>query len=108
MKLPVQFNMQLPVKITKKEKWYVSSCPVLDVYSQGDTLENAKKNLIEALSLFLISCFERGTLDAVLQDCGFRPVTSGRLSIRTQPDDYINVPLPFMIDMNKHRQCHHA
>jgi predicted RNase H-like HicB family nuclease len=104
-----QFNIQLPALVIKKSERYVSSCPVLDVYSQGDTLEQAKKNLSEALSLFFISCYERGTLETVLRNCGFRPVTPGHvIPKQSQMDDYINVPLPFMIDINKHSQCHHA
>ncbi|MBF0103493.1 MAG: hypothetical protein HQK77_21540 [Desulfobacterales bacterium] len=61
----------LPIKIKKRKKWFVSSCPILDVCSQGETEDHAKKNLIEALSLFLTSCYERNTLEAVLKECGF-------------------------------------
>ena len=32
---------------------YVSLCPELDVASQGDTIEQARDNLIEAIELFL-------------------------------------------------------
>jgi predicted RNase H-like HicB family nuclease len=32
---------------------YVSLCPELDVASQGDTVEEARRNLREALELFL-------------------------------------------------------
>ena len=32
---------------------YVSLCPEFDVASQGDTVEEAKRNLAEAVSLFL-------------------------------------------------------
>ena len=31
---------------------YVSLCPELDIASQGDTIEEARKNLIEAIELF--------------------------------------------------------
>ena len=69
--IPVKFTIELPVKLTKGEKWHVASCPILDVHSQGDTVEEAKSNLTEALTLFFLSCFERGTLDEVLRECGF-------------------------------------
>ena len=68
----IRFDVKLPIKIEKGEKFYIASCPVLDVISQGKTLKKAKSNLHEALSLFLISCFERGVLDAVLKNCGFK------------------------------------
>jgi len=32
---------------------YVALCPEFDVASQGDTVEEAKRNLAEAVSLFL-------------------------------------------------------
>lgn len=32
---------------------YVALCPELDIASQGDSLEEAKSNLAEALELFL-------------------------------------------------------
>jgi len=71
MKISVTFHLSLPFTIKKREKYYVSCCPILDVWSQGETKEKAIRNLREALQLFLIDCFERSTLDKVLKDCGF-------------------------------------
>lgn len=39
--------------IEKEEDGYVSLCPELDIASQGDTVEDAKNNLTEAIELFL-------------------------------------------------------
>ena len=40
--------------IEKGERgWYVALCPEFDIASQGETIEKAKANLKEALSLFL-------------------------------------------------------
>ena len=38
--------------IEKEEDMYVSLCPELDIASQGSTVEEAKKNLEVAISLF--------------------------------------------------------
>ena len=38
--------------IEKEEDMYVSLCPELDIASQGSTVEEAKKNLEEVISLF--------------------------------------------------------
>ena len=38
--------------IEREGDGYVSLCPELDVASQGDTIEEARTNLIEALELF--------------------------------------------------------
>lgn len=50
--------------------YYISVCPPLDVYSQGETENIALANLAEALRLFIESCFERGTLEEVLDGRG--------------------------------------
>jgi predicted RNase H-like HicB family nuclease len=34
---------------------YVSFCPKLDIASQGDTVEEARKNLTEAIELFFMT-----------------------------------------------------
>ena len=52
---------------------YVSHCYPLDVCSQGDTEEEAANNLNEAVQIFLSTCYEMGTLNAVLKECGLNP-----------------------------------
>ena len=52
----------------KKGKWLISSCNLLDVHSQGHTREQAERNLKDALATFLLSCYERGTLEVVLRE----------------------------------------
>jgi predicted RNase H-like HicB family nuclease len=43
---------QLTAIIEREGNGYVSLCPELDIASQGDTIEEARKNLQEALELF--------------------------------------------------------
>jgi predicted RNase H-like HicB family nuclease len=43
---------QFTAIIEREEKGYVSLCPELDIASQGDTIEEARSNLVEALELF--------------------------------------------------------
>jgi predicted RNase H-like HicB family nuclease len=45
-------NHQLTAIIGREGDGYVALCPELDIASQGDTLEAARLNLIEALELF--------------------------------------------------------
>ena len=61
---------QHPAKIKKKKDRFVSSCDVLDINTQGYTEEEARKNLVEAIRLFFVSCYERGTVDEALRECG--------------------------------------
>ena len=44
---------QVTALIEREGDGYVSLCPELDIASQGETIEEARNNLIEALSLFL-------------------------------------------------------
>lgn len=46
---------QLTSVIEREDDIYVALCPELDIASQGDTVESAKKNLVEALELFFES-----------------------------------------------------
>jgi len=46
---------QLTAIIEREGNGYISLCPELDIASQGDTIEEARKNLQEALELFFES-----------------------------------------------------
>jgi predicted RNase H-like HicB family nuclease len=52
-----EWSLQVPLRqltaiIEREESGYVSFCPELDIASQGDTIEEARENLREALELF--------------------------------------------------------
>lgn len=46
---------QLTAIIEREDDAYVALCPQLDIASQGDTVEAARQNLVEALELFFES-----------------------------------------------------
>lgn len=48
-----QMNYQITALIEREGDGYVSRCPELDVTSQGDSIEEARANLQEAVELFL-------------------------------------------------------
>jgi predicted RNase H-like HicB family nuclease len=89
----ISVSFRIPFSIKKKGKWYVARCPVLDVTTQGDSEDAARANLADALYLFLVSCLERGTLDAVLKQCGFFLKT--RKGRPPKNGNYIEIPIPF-------------
>jgi predicted RNase H-like HicB family nuclease len=45
-------RQQFTAIIEREGDGYVSLCPELDIASQGNTIEEARKNLTEALELF--------------------------------------------------------
>ena len=46
---------ELTALIEREDKGYFSLCPELNIASRGDTVEEARKNLADAVSLFLES-----------------------------------------------------
>lgn len=98
----VEFYAQLPFRIQKREKWYLASCLILDIHSQGSTPKKAEKNLVEALSLFLVSCFERGVLDQVLKECGFKSALHKKLPGYRKT---VHVPIPLAVDTHEAVKC---
>ena len=94
MRIAMEFKV--PARIRKKGKWFISSCPLLDVHSQGHSRDEAEYNLVDALASFLISCDERGTLGQVLRDCGFVPVAEAPApeTVLRKGDIELTVPLP--------------
>jgi predicted RNase H-like HicB family nuclease len=111
MEFKITLTAKLPIQITKKANWYIASCPALDVASQGETEEIAKKNISEALTMFLRSCVERGTLDAVLKQCGFRSVVAQDDIESSEPppdQEYVDIPLHLLSQFEENRHCHNA
>ena len=47
--------MRFTAVIVKEEKWYVAYCVELGVVSQGKTIEEAQKNLKEAVEFYIES-----------------------------------------------------
>ncbi len=43
---------RLTALIEREDDGYISLCPELDIASQGDTIEEARNNLSEAVTLF--------------------------------------------------------
>jgi len=95
----IMVSLKLPAKVEKKKAYYVSSCPPLDVHSQGETKKKALKNLVEALELFIFSCFERGTLIPALSECGFKYTPGRRAKARSLPPNYQTVDISLPIEV---------
>jgi predicted RNase H-like HicB family nuclease len=51
--MSAKFKPQFTAIIQRSEKWFVALCPELDVVSQGKTVEEARRNVTEAVELFL-------------------------------------------------------
>jgi predicted RNase H-like HicB family nuclease len=61
----------LPLCFMKEGKSYIAFSPALDLSTCGRTFEEAKSNFTEALEIFLEECLSMGTLNEVLESCGW-------------------------------------
>ena len=66
-------ELVLTVIIKKENGKYSSWCPELDVASQGDTVEEARQNLQEAVELYVETMVEDGELSQLLDKVGLTP-----------------------------------
>lgn len=46
-------KLPLPIMITKEGKWFVASCPILDIATQGRSEKEVKENMYELIMEYL-------------------------------------------------------
>jgi predicted RNase H-like HicB family nuclease len=67
-------NIHLKIEVFKEDDIYVALAPELSVSSFGETIEDAKKSLKEAIEAFIEECERMGTLNEVLEESGFQKI----------------------------------
>lgn len=70
-KNPAEFRLLLRYSIKKDGDWFIVSNDALDVVAQGESEEKALANFREVATLFVESCYRRGTLYDVLNQSAF-------------------------------------
>ena len=81
-------------EIFREGDQYVAQCPDLDVSSFGDTVDEARDSLQEAVEAFLEGCEMLGTLNEVLAESGFSKVNgTWRLGRRIAEEATATIPL---------------
>ena len=46
-------QVPLPILIAKENKWFVASCPILDIATQGRTEKEVKENIADLINDYL-------------------------------------------------------
>ncbi len=69
-------NVSLPVFIIKEHNYFVAYTPALDFAATGDSIESAKKSFSEAINIFFDDIENKGTLENVLQEFGWRKINN--------------------------------
>jgi hypothetical protein len=64
-------HLETTVHIWKEGSQYVAHAMPLDVMSSGSTPDSARHALDEAIRAFLLTAADAGTLEQVLEDCGY-------------------------------------
>lgn len=67
-------DISVRIEIFKEGDVYVALSPKLNVSSYGDTIEDAKKSIKEAIEAFVEECGRMGTLEEVLEESGFSKI----------------------------------
>lgn len=70
-------ELRLTAKLLKRKRWVVASCPELDVWSQGDDEDEARRMIAEAVRIFLEETARMGTLPQILKESKLPPVSLG-------------------------------
>ena len=64
-------RIEFTANIFREGDQFVSHAPELDVSSCGATYNEARRNLDEAVRLFLEDSATSGTLESILEECGY-------------------------------------
>lgn len=64
-------NISIRIEVFRENDVYVALSPDLNISSFGETIENAKKSVREAIEAFIEECERMGTLEDVLEESGF-------------------------------------
>ncbi len=65
-------DISFTVQVWRENGTYVAYTPELDVSSCGDSINQAKARLREAVSLFLEEASRMGTVEEILSEAGFQ------------------------------------
>jgi hypothetical protein len=64
-------TIETTTRIWREGKHYIAHAMPLDVSSAGDTADAAKVALQEAVKLFIDTAKAHGTLEEILEECGY-------------------------------------
>jgi predicted RNase H-like HicB family nuclease len=92
----IKFTIQMNCGVRHDEEAdvFVSYCPRLDVYSQGDTENGAIEGIRSAIALHISTAFDYNRLDQVLRKAGFQRMSGepSAADLLAQPvDEFVHV-----------------
>ena len=67
-------KFKIPVSFLKEGKQFIAYSPVLDLSTSGKTFGEARSRFIEIVNIFFEEIIEKGTLNEVLTDLGWKRI----------------------------------
>ena len=86
-------NIYVRIEIFKEGDVYVVLSPELNVSSFGDTIEDAKRSIKEAIEAFIEECERMGTLEDVLEESGFSRINDSWRSRKPVAEEDLTLAL---------------
>lgn len=92
----IEFTINVTCQIRRDDDAgvFVSHCPRLNIYSQGETEEEALEAIKEAVTLHVTTAFDFNRLDKVLRKAGFEKFTLNQVMDAVElPTEFVKVQM---------------
>ena len=70
----LNFEVSIPVAFLREGKYYIAYSPVLDLSTSAKSYEEVRDRFSEIVQIFFEELLEKGTLEEVLSELGWRKV----------------------------------
>ncbi|MCK4430163.1 MAG: type II toxin-antitoxin system HicB family antitoxin [Candidatus Aminicenantes bacterium] len=86
-------NISVRIEIFKEGDVYAELSPDLNVSCFGETIEEAKKAIKEAIEAFVEECERMGTLEEILEESGFSKISGSWESRKLVAEENVAIAL---------------
>ena len=86
-------KISVKIEIFKEGDVYCALAPELTISSFGDTPEDAKNSVYEAIEAFVEECLEMGTLEEILEESGFSKLTDSWVSRKPLSEENLAIAI---------------
>jgi predicted RNase H-like HicB family nuclease len=88
---PAMENVPFTVRIFREDQTFVAHAPELDVSTCGESEAAARANIQDAVRGYLETASEQGTLDEILEECGYRREAGGWKEPEVVAEEHMSV-----------------
>ena len=113
--LEMLIRLQCAIEHDSQADVFVSRCPALALYSQGETRDEALAAIKEAVELYLKAALDFDRFDQILRRAGFRKVMPGStenlpgqfIAVRERPEksEQLEIEVPLTLVAKQALEC---